>query len=473
VELDDAPVTKAPYRTAELGLLFLSAVVVTALYVLASLGSQGRMPDRLWAFLSVVLGLSLVLHLAIGRLAPYSSQVLLPLASLLNGMGYVEIARWNPSEAGNQAVWVLVSGGVVVGVLALVRRIRDLDRYRYLTLLAAVVLMLSPLVPGIGEKIGGARLWVSVGPVFFQPVEIAKILLAIFFASYFAANREMLSMSSVRMLGRGFINLRTLVPILVAWGFSILVLGAENDIGFSMLLFALFISLIWVATGRALYVVGGLGLFAVGLDVGSRIFSQIHQRFVVWLDPWSSYSFSHTGGQLALGWFSIAAGGLAGTGVGLGQSGTIPELTTDMIFAGLAEELGLIGVVIIISCFILFVSEGFRIAQRSHSDFARLTATALALIIGLQAFFIMAGVLRILPFTGITLPFMAYGGSSLVANYAIVALLLRISDENQRELTGGAVRPVALTSRWRPPGRARRRGSGRGSPDARPVSARQ
>lgn len=437
----------APYRSTELGLLILSALVVTALYVLASLGSQGKMPDRLWLFLAFVVGLSLFLHGAISRLAPYSSQVLLPLATLLNGMGYVEIARWNAPEAQEQAAWILISAAVVVAVLLFVRRIRDLDRYRYLTLAAAALLMLSPLIPGIGEKIGGARLWIGYGSTTFQPVEIAKILLAIFFASYFAAHREMLSTSSTHLAGRNFLSLRTLVPIVFAWGFAIIVLGVENDIGFSMLLFALFVALIWVATGRLFYVFGGAALFTGGLYLGSRLFVQVHERFSDWRDPWSLFNFSHTGGQLALGWFSIAAGGLTGVGLGLGQSGSIPELTSDMIFAAVAEELGFVGVIIVISCFVLFVAEGIKIAQRSHSDFARLTATALSLVIGFQAFFIMAGVLRILPFTGITLPFMAYGGSSLIANYAIVALLLRISDENQRPIVGGEVRKVALNSR--------------------------
>lgn len=442
-----APETRvrAPYRTVELGLLFLSAVVVTGLYVLASLGAKGQMPDRIWFFLGFVVGLSLFLHVSIGRLAPYSSQVLLPIATLLNGIGYVEIARWNPVEAEQQAGWILVSAFVVIAVLFFVKRIRDLDRYRYLTLVVAIFLMLSPLLPKLGYKEGGARLWIHVGTSTFQPVEVAKILLAIFFASYFAANREMLTVGTTRLAGRRFVSLRVLVPILFAWGFAILVLGAENDIGFSMLLFTLFIALIWITTGRASYVIAGLALFAVGLDLGSKYFSQIHARFTIWLDPWNAYSFAHAGNQLALGWYSIAAGGLTGVGLGLGQSGNIPLLTTDMIFAAIAEEIGLVGVIIILSCFILFVAEGFKIAQQSHSDFARLTATALSLIIGLQAFIIMAGVLRVLPFTGITLPFMAYGGSSLIANYAIVALLLRISDENHRELIGGEVHAVSFT----------------------------
>ena len=432
-----------PRRSAELGLLILSAVIVTSLYVLASLGAKDSIPADIWAFLGFVIGLSLFLHVMIRIFAPRSSQILLPLATLLNGIGYVEIARWNPTEARSQALWVAISAGVVVAILAFVRRIRDLDRYRYLTLLAAVGLMLAPLVPGLGEKVYGARLWVKLGPLTFQPVEMAKILLAIFFASYFAANKDMLAATSVRFGGRFRVSLRTLVPVTFAWGFAILVLGAENDVGFAMLLFALFISLIWVASGRLTYVGLGLAMFAAGGYEGSKYFHQVHKRIAIWLDPWTSYNWHSLGGyQLGYGWFAIGAGGLVGTGVGLGQSGGTPQLTTDLIFSAVAEELGLFGVIIVLSAFILFVSEGIRIAQRSHNDFTRLTATALSLIIGFQAFFIVAGILRILPFTGITLPFVAYGGSSLLANYAIVALLLRISDENAHEVRGGEVHAI-------------------------------
>ncbi len=434
---------RAPRRGTELGLLILSAIIVTSLYILASLGTEAQVPADLWAFLGFVIGLSLFLHVMIRIFAPRSSQILLPIATLLNGIGYVEIARWNPLEARNQTLWVAISAGVVVFILAFVRRIRDLDRYRYLTLLVAVGLMLAPLVPHVGEKINGAHLWVKLGSLTFQPVEMAKILLAIFFASYFAANKDMLASTSVRFGGRFRISLRTLVPVTFAWGFAILVLGAENDVGFAMLLFALFISLIWIASGRLTYVALGAGMFAAGGYVGSKYFQQVHKRIAIWLNPWPSHNWFDLGGsQLGYGWFSVAAGGLVGTGVGLGQSGSTPQLTTDLIFSAVAEELGLIGVVIVLSCFILFVSEGIRIAQRSHNDFTRLTATALSLIIGFQAFFIVAGVLRILPFTGITLPFVAYGGSSLIANYAIVALLLRISDENSQEVSGGEVHAV-------------------------------
>jgi len=437
------PRAPRPSRTAELGLLFLAWIIVTAFYVLASLGAKGHMPPRLLGFLGAIMAISLGLHLAIRHYAPRSSQVLLPVATLLNGIGYIEISRWNPPLAKNQSLWVLISAVAVVATLKFVRHVRDLDRYRYLTLLAAIALLLLPLVPHFGENINGARLWVHIGTSSFQPVEIAKILLAFFFASYFAANRQLLSTPTQRLGGRLIVPPKTLLPILFAWGFAIAILGAENDIGFALLLFALFLSLLWVTTGLKTYVVLGVLLFAGGALGAAKMFHQVSHRISLWLDPWSAVNFAYSH-QLAYGWFSLAAGGVTGTGLGLGQSGTVPYITTDMIFAAVGEELGFLGVIVVLCLFTVFVGEGFRIAQRAHTDFVRLAATALTATMGFQAFFIMAGVLRILPFTGITLPFMAYGGSSLVANYIIVALLLRISDESATERRGGEVRSVEL-----------------------------
>ncbi len=430
-------------RSTELGLLFIAWVVVTCFYVLMSLATKGRLPARLGFFLAVLIVVSLVMHVAIRRYAARASQVLLPVATLLNGIGYVEIARWNPTRAGFQAFWFVVSGVIVVVTLKFIKSVRDLDRYRYLTLAAALALMLAPLIPGIGENINGARLWVAIGPLSFQPIEVAKVLLVFFFASYFAANRELLSTPTERFAGRLFVSPKVLVPILVAWGVALMILGGENDIGFAMLLFVLFFALLWVTTGLKSYVALGLALFVGGALVADQLFRQVQARVSYWLDPWSAVNYYHSS-QLANGWFAMAAGGVAGTGLGLGQAGrNVSETTSDMIFAALGEELGFVGVILILSLFAVFVGEGFRIAQRAQSDFVRLTATGLTATIGLQSFFIMAGVLRIVPFTGITLPFMAYGGSSLFANYFIVALLLRISHEVSEEKRGGEV--VAVT----------------------------
>ena len=419
----------------------LAWIITVSFYVLASLGAHGTMPPKIWIFLFGIVAISLGMHFALRKFAPSSSQILLPIATLLNGIGYVEIARWNTTRAAYQSIWYLLSAAGFILVLKFVKNVRDLDRYRYLTLSSAIFLLLLPLLPGLGVNVNGARLWVRAGPLSFQPVELAKLLLVFFFASYFASNRELLSTPTQRFFGRLIVPPKALFPIIAAWGFALAILGGENDIGFAMILFALFFSLLWITTGLKTYIGLGIGLFAVGSYTANLFFTQVHYRISQWLDPWSTvnFNFSH---QLAYGWFSLAAGGMTGTGLGLGQSGNIPEVSSDMILAALGEELGFIGIILILCLFALFVGEGFRIAQKAHSDFVRLVAVALTATMGFQAFFIMAGVLRILPFTGITLPFMAYGGSSLISNYIIVALLLRVSQENSNELRGGEVRVV-------------------------------
>jgi cell division protein FtsW (lipid II flippase) len=428
----------------ELGLLALSWIITSAYYVLASLGAQNAMPARFGWFLGGIVLISLLMHFAIQRYAPRASQILLPIATLLNGIGYVEIARWDPPYARSQTLWFFVSAVGLTLTLKFVRHVRDLDRYRYLTLLAALALLVAPLV--VGTTINGARLWIIVGSFSLEPVEFAKILLVFFFASYFAANRDLLSTPTQRVGRRTFVPPKVLVPIFAAWGFSVLVLGAENDLGFAILIFALFISLLWVATGLKSYVMLGLALLVGGGFIADKLFSQVQIRVSEWLDPWSVVNLNHSI-QLAWGWFAIAAGGVTGTGLGLSPawSGKIPFITSDMIFSAVAEEMGFIGVVLVVCLFAAFVGEGFRIAQRATSDFVRLTATGLSALMGFQAFFIMAGVLRLVPFTGITLPFVAYGGNSLIANYLIVAVLIRISDEGQAERHGGEIVALHLT----------------------------
>ncbi|HEV3268698.1 MAG TPA: FtsW/RodA/SpoVE family cell cycle protein [Acidimicrobiales bacterium] len=432
------PPARRNLRFTELGLMALAWLITTAFYVLASFGAQGKMPDRFGFFLGGMVVISLLMHFAVVRYAPNASQVLLPIATLLNGIGYVEIARWDPPLARSQSLWFLASALALAFTLKVVQHVRDLDRYRYLTLVAAIGLLAAPLVPHIGTTVNGARLWIDAGGYAFEPVEFSKILLVFFFASYFAANRELLTIPTQRVGPLRFVPPKVLVPILAAWLISIAILGAENDLGFAILIFALFIALLWVTTGLKSYVLLGVGLLVGGAFIADRLFHQVQSRVSEWLDPWSTvnFNFSH---QLAYGWFSIAAGGVTGTGLGLGQSGNIPFITSDMIFAAIAEELGFLGVILVLCLFAAFVGEGFRIAQRATSDFVRITATGLTTLLGFQAFFIMAGILRLLPFTGITLPFMAYGANSLIANYLVVAILLRISDEGNTEKRGGEI----------------------------------
>lgn len=421
-----------PRRRTELGLLLLAALVIVFAYVLASLGQQARIPAHLGPFLGVILGLGLAAHIANRRLAPDANPVVLPIAVLLNGIGYVFVARLNHSQAQFQAEWSVVGVFAYVVTLLMVRRTRDLDRYRYLLLLVGLGLLLLPLVPHLGESVGGERLWIRLGPLSFQPVELGKLALVVFFASYFTEKRELLALPTMRVGNRLLPDPRTLGPILLAWGFSLLIMTAERDVGFSLLVFVVFVMMLWLATGRVAYLLLGAVLFVLGAYVGAHLFTQVGERVSVWLDPWTQANTN--GYQLVQGEYALGSGGLTGVGLGLGHPTLIPVVTSDFIFAAIGEELGLLGTTAVVVAFVVLVGAGLRVAMAARSEFTKLLAAGFTLTIGLQAFFIMAGIVRIVPLTGVTLPFVAYGGSSLLANYILVALLVRASNETRDPL---------------------------------------
>jgi cell division protein FtsW (lipid II flippase) len=425
--------TRAPARRrTELGLIILAVVLTGGLYALAGLGKAGNLPANIGPFLVIIFALLLIAHLAMRRLAPNADPILLPTAGLLNGIGYVFIARLSSHEARLQAVWTALGIACFVATLALVKRARDLERYRYSFAFAGIVLLLLPLAPGIGENINGARLWIHLGSFNFQPGEIAKLALAIFFASIMVERADLLSRGT-RRFGRFLVlDPRYLGPILGAWGLSLVIFFAENDLGSSFLFFALFIGMLWVATGRFYYLGLGAGLFAVGSFLALKVIGHTKSRVDAWLNPWPHASTS--GYQIIQGWFAIAAGGLFGEGPGQSNASHIPEASTDLIFAVIADELGLIGAAAVLFGYLLMVGTGLRIAVRCDRQFEKLLATGLSLIIGVQTFVIVGGVTRLIPLTGITLPFVSYGGSSLIANYILLALLLRISHDTETPL---------------------------------------
>ncbi len=419
-----------PKRRTELGLLVFAAAITVALYVIAEIGTKGKVPAHLGPILAVVLGIVLVAHLANRWLVPNANAVVLPLVALLNGIGYVIIVRFTPPAAKAQATWAVVGIICYIAVLLAVRHTRDMDRYRYLLLAAAIALLIAPLVPHLGKPITTTRLWVGLGPITFQPIEFAKLLLVVFFASYFAERKELLSIPTARVGNRLVLDPRPLVPILLFWALSMGIIALEDDIGFAMLVFTVFVVLLWVTTGRWAYIAFSIVLFAIGAFVASRLFSQVHVRVDLWL-----HAPPNT--QLGYGFFDFAHGGIGGSGLGtdpLANAFSWMHITTDMVFAAIGDQLGFIGAAAVVIAFVLLVGAGLRIAQAARSDFSRLVAVGLTAVLGFQAFFIMAGVTRLLPFTGITLPFVAYGGSSLVANYALVALLMRVSEEGSSTL---------------------------------------
>ena len=414
-------------RRAELGLLILAIAITGGAYTLASLGQTSSVPANIGPFFAVITGLFFAAHLAIRRLAPEADGLLFPLVALLNGIGYVFIARLDPDLADNQATWTFVGILAFVLTLAFVRRVRDLERYRYTFLAIGLVLLVLPLIPGLGVTINGAKIWVGVGPISFQPGEFAKIAFALFFASYLVEKREMLSMATWPKFRPVLPDLKHLGPVLLAWGIAILVMTAQKDLGSSLLLFALFMAMLWVATGKVAYPVGGAILFGTAAYGAWTQFSHVQKRVSQWMDPWND-----VGGQLSETWYALAWGGVAGTGIGLGRPGKIPYVESDFIFAAIGEELGLLGGTAIIVAYLLIVGSGLRIATQADHAFDKLLAAGLTALVGLQAFVILGGVIRLLPLTGVVLPFVSYGGSALVANYVLLALLLRISDGTSR-----------------------------------------
>ena len=429
-------------RRAELGLLVLAAAVTGGAYTLASLGTTASVPADIGPFLGIILALFVGAHLAVRRLAPEADGMLLPLAAVLNGIGYVFIARLDAELADNQATWTAVGIVAFVATLLVVRRARDLERYRYTFLLVGLALLVSPLIPGIGRNIRGARIWVAVGPISFQPGEFAKIAFALFFASYLVEKRELLSMATWPRFRPVLPDLRHLGPVLFAWGMAILVMTAQKDLGSSLLFFALFMVMLWVATGRAASPLGAAFMFGAAAYGAWTQFSHVQTRVSQWMDPWDD-----TGGQLVQTWYALAWGGVTGTGIGLGRPDKIPIVESDFIFAAIAEELGLLGGTAILVAYLLIVGAGLRVAQTADHPFDKLLAAGLTALIGMQAFVILAGVIRLLPLTGVVLPFVSYGGSALVANYVLLALLIRISDQRpSKRRPAGGTRPAQAAS---------------------------
>ena len=431
-------------RTTELGLIVLAMVATVATYSLASLSEETSVPATVLPFLVQIVVLLVGAHLAVRRWAPQADGTLLPIAVLLNGIGYSFIVRLDESLAENQALWTLLGIAAFVGTLAFVKEAGMLSRYRWTFALIGFVALLAPLLPGIGRTINGARLWVRVGPFSVQPGEFAKLALAIFITSYLVEKRELLAEGTRRIGSMTVPDLKHLGPLLAAWGASLLVMVAERDLGSSLLVFSTFVITVWVATGRGWYPAVGGTLFVGGAVAAWAMFGHVQARVRIWLDPFEDPNGE--GFQLVQAIFAMASGGLTGTGPGLGSPERIPANETDFIFAVIAEEFGFLGATALIISFLLFIGAGLRVATRARDEFGTLLATVLSVTIGLQAFIIIGGVLRVLPLTGITLPFVSYGGSSLVANYVLLALLLRISDESASIAAVTMRRPAEVES---------------------------
>ncbi|HUR48840.1 MAG TPA: FtsW/RodA/SpoVE family cell cycle protein [Acidimicrobiales bacterium] len=418
-------------RAKEARLLMLAGLLTVAAYVLASLGRTASVPVDLAPFLGFTLGTLAVAHVVTRRLAPRATPVLLPVAAALNGIGYVFIARLDADRAAAQATWTALGVAGFAATLFVVREARLLDRYRWTLALLGLGLLLLPLVPGIGYTVNGARLWVGLGPLSFQPGELAKIALAAFFASYLVEKRDLLARSTWRLGPISLPDPRSAAPILLAWGVSILVMTSQKDLGSSLLFFALFVVMLWIATERAGWLALGAGLFSIGAFSAWSVFEHVQTRVRIWINPWPAAAGE--GYQIVQSSYALGTGGLSGTGLSLGSPQQIPAAETDFIFSAIGEELGLLGTTAILVAFLVMIGAGLGIARRAQHPLDKLLAAGLTTIVGVQTFIILGGVTRLVPLTGITLPFVSYGGSSLVANYILLALLIRISNDNGRQ----------------------------------------
>lgn len=431
-------------RGAELVLLLLALAVGIGAYAAVGLGVEGHVPADIVGYGGWLAGLVLVAHVAIRLVAPYADPVLLPVVAALNGLGLAVIHRIDLAESSSlaprQLFWMSLGVGLFVATLVALRDHRTLQRFTYTSGLAAVALLLLPMLPGLGKSVNGARIWIQVGSLTFQPGEVAKVLLVVSFAGYLVLHRDALALAGRRFLLIDLPRGRDLGPILAMWLVSMLVLLSQRDLGSGLLFFGLFLVMLFVATERPGWlVVGGLlfvsGVLATYLLSGTVGFlAHVRNRFEIWLDPMPYFDRSPGSGQLVEGLFGMAWGGLVGRGFGEGAPYRVPFAESDFIVAAIGEELGLTAVMAVILLYALIVERGLRTALISRDNFGKLMATGLAVSLALQVFVVIGGVTKLIPLTGLTTPFLSYGGSSLVANWVIVALLLRISDHARRPL---------------------------------------
>jgi len=421
-------------RGLELALLIFAIAVGASAVAIIDLTLVGHVTTNLLPTGALFVAALLGLHIAIRRWAPDSDSLIVPVAAMLNTIGIAQIYRidlaneatgWAATSV-RQLVWSTIAVVIAGVVIAVIKNHLVLMRYTYLMGLGAVVMLLLPMLPLIGQTINGARVWIHIGGFSFQPGEIAKILLAIFFAGYLVRNRDALSMVGKKFAGIRLPRGRDLGPLIAFWLLAMLVLVFQRDLGTSLLYFGLFLSMLYLATGRIGWIVLGVGLFAAGGLLASQTLAYVGNRFSNWLHPFddplgASY-------QLVQGLFGMANGGMTGTGLGQGFPDDTPYSQSDYIFASLGEELGLIGLFVILAAYLLLIGRGLRIGFAGQDDFGKLLAAGLAFTIALQVFTVVGGITRVIPLTGLTAPFLAAGGSSLVSNWIIIALLLRLSN---------------------------------------------
>ncbi len=429
-------------RNTELGLLIAAAVPVILLYAMYVVNMKVTLSV---SSLAVPIGLFAafaVAHIAVRRLAPEADPAILPIVFLLSGIGIAFVTRLAPKLAVSQVTWLFLSVAAMILVLALVPSIEALSQYKFTMGIIGVALLLLPML--IGSSRGGSKLWIIIGPLSFQPGELAKILIVLFLAAYLAENREMLSASAIHVGPFSLPRLRMLAPMLLMWGMSLLVVIFERDLGSALLFFTFFVIMLYVCTGRVSYVLISAVLLAIGGVFCYHFFGHVRTRVQIWLNPFSDPSGK--GLQIVQSLYSLADGGLVGSGIGKGLPTLIPVVESDFIFSAIGEEMGLLGASAVLIGYLLLAVRGLATAARAKSDVSAFTAVGLTAVITVQAFLIVGGVTKLLPLTGVTLPFMSQGGSSLLASFIIVGLLLKAGDEGtgrEAQIELGAARNVS------------------------------
>jgi cell division protein FtsW (lipid II flippase) len=410
-------------RNRELANLILVGILTGLGFASVYIARQSVISAGSVSYALIFVGLYLAAHAVARATVPWADPYLLPLTGLLTAVGLTEIYRLGPTDAFRQGFWIVVGVGVFALTLVGLRSdFRVLESYKYLFGLSAVGLLMLPALPGIGTTINGARLWVKIGPLQFQPGEPAKIALIVFLAGYLREKREVLAQGRLKDFG----------PLLLIWGAAMLVLVETNDLGSALLYFGIFLAMLYVATARFAFVALGLALFVGGAAAAYSAIGRVQERVDCWLHPWDDVHGACY--QTVQGLYSIGHGGYGGTGFGRGTFTTtggtdlIPYVNTDFIYSALAQELGLIGAAALLLVYMVFVLRGFRVAQLAHDGFSKLLAAGLTFAFALQTFIIVGGLLRVIPLTGITLPFVSYGGSSVVANFILLAGLLLVSN---------------------------------------------
>ncbi|MFH8367913.1 FtsW/RodA/SpoVE family cell cycle protein [Streptomyces sp. NPDC018031] len=446
-------------RNTELAMLAFAVIIPVLAYANVGLALSDELPSGL---LSYGLGLGFMAalgHVVVRKFAPYADPLLLPLATLLNGLGLVLIWRLDQSRrlaqraeaagseftvaAPRQLMYSAMGIALFVAVLLLLKDHRKLQRYTYISMFVSLVLLLLPLVPGLGMNVFGARIWISVAGFSIQPAEFAKIVIAVFFAGYLMVKRDALALASRRFMGMYLPRGRDLFPILSVWAISILILVFETDLGTSLLFFGMFVVMLYVATERTSWIVFGLLMSAAGAVTVSTFEPHVEQRVNAWLDPFAAFD-NGTTDQIAQALMAFGSGGTVGTGLGQGNSDLIGfAANSDFILATVGEELGLGGTMAILLIYALIVERGARTALAARDPFGKMLAIGLSAAFAIQVFVVAGGVMGLIPLTGMTMPFMAYGGSSVIANWALIAVLIRISDTARRPAPAPAPSPDA------------------------------